>query len=53
MNGRPTEIAHLNGAVAARAASRGIDAPVNTLIARIVGLLEATWPHRVNSVHSG
>jgi 2-dehydropantoate 2-reductase len=53
MNGRPTEIAHLNGAVAARAASHGIDAPVNTLIARIVGLLEATWPRRVNSIHSG
>ena len=29
MNGRPTEIAHLNGAIAARAAARGIDAPVN------------------------
>jgi 2-dehydropantoate 2-reductase len=51
MNGRPTEIAHLNGAIAARAASRGIDAPVNTFIARIVGLLEATWSRRVNSLH--
>ena len=51
MNGRPTEITHLNGAIAARAAKHGIDAPVNTLIARIVSLLEATWPHRVNSLH--
>jgi 2-dehydropantoate 2-reductase len=51
MNGRPTEIAHLNGAIAARAACRGIDAPVNTFIARIVGLLEATWSRRVNSLH--
>jgi 2-dehydropantoate 2-reductase len=52
MNGRPTEITHLNGAIAARAAKHGIDAPVNTLIARIVTLLEATWPRRVNSLHS-
>ncbi len=48
MNGRPTEIAHLNGAIAARAASRGIDAPVNETVSRLIGLLEATWTRRVN-----
>jgi 2-dehydropantoate 2-reductase len=51
MNGRPTEIAQLNGAIAARAAARGIDAPVNAAIARLVGLLEATWTGRVNRLH--
>ena len=51
MNSRRTEIAHLNGAVAARAARHGIAAPANDLIARLVGLLEATWPDRVNAVH--
>jgi 2-dehydropantoate 2-reductase len=52
MNSRRTEIAHLNGAVAARAARHGIPAPANTLIARLVGLLEATWPDRVNALHA-
>lgn len=52
MNGRRTEIAHLNGAVAARAAAHGIDAPVNTLITRLIQLLEATWPRRVSELHS-
>jgi 2-dehydropantoate 2-reductase len=51
MNGRRTEIAQLNGAIAARAADHGIDAPVNALIARLIGLLEATWSRRVNSLH--
>jgi 2-dehydropantoate 2-reductase len=51
MNGRRTEVAHLNGAIAARAAEHDIEAPLNTLIARLIGLLEATWPHRVNSLH--
>jgi 2-dehydropantoate 2-reductase len=51
MNGRPTEIAQLNGAIAARAASRGIDAPVNAAITHLVGLLEATWTGRVNRLH--
>jgi 2-dehydropantoate 2-reductase len=51
MNGRPTEIAHLNGAIAARAAARGVDAPVNTTISRLIGLLEATWTRRVNRLH--
>jgi len=51
MNGRPTEIAHLNGAIAARAAARGVDAPVNTTISRLIGLLEATWARRVNRLH--
>ena len=51
MNGRPTEIAQLNGAIAARAAARGIDAPVNAAIARLVGLLEATWTGRVDRLH--
>jgi 2-dehydropantoate 2-reductase len=52
MNSRRTEIAHLNGAVAARAARHGITAPANTLIARLVGLLEATWPDRVSALHA-
>ena len=51
MNGRPTEIAHLNGAIAARAAARGVDAPVNTTVSRLIGLLEATWAKRVNRLH--
>ena len=51
MNGRPTEIAHLNGAIAARAAARGIDAPVNATVSRLIGLLEATWTGRVNRLH--
>jgi 2-dehydropantoate 2-reductase len=53
MNSRPTEISHLNGAVAARAARHGIAAPANALIARLVGLLEATWPDRVSALHAG
>jgi 2-dehydropantoate 2-reductase len=53
MNGRRTEIAQLNGAIAERAARHGIDAPANALIARLIGLLEATWPRRVNSLHPG
>ena len=51
MNGRPTEIAQLNGAIAERAVRHGIDAPANALIARLIRLLEATWPRRVNSLH--
>jgi 2-dehydropantoate 2-reductase len=51
MNGRRTEIAHLNGAIAERAAARGIDAPVNAAISGLVGLLEATWTDRVNRLH--
>lgn len=51
MNGRRTENAHLNGAIAERAAARGIDAPVNAAISRLVGLLEATWTGRVNRLH--
>jgi len=51
MNGRRTEIAHLNGAIAERAAARGVDAPVNAAISRLVGLLEATWTGRVNRLH--
>jgi 2-dehydropantoate 2-reductase len=51
MSGRPTEIAQLNGAIAARAAAHGIDAPVNAVITRLVGLLEATWTGRVNRLH--
>ncbi|MGH3167961.1 MAG: ketopantoate reductase family protein [Trebonia sp.] len=50
MNGRPTEIAHLNGAIASRAAARGLAAPVNALITQLFGLLEATWPHRVHGL---
>jgi 2-dehydropantoate 2-reductase len=51
MNGRPTEIAHLNGAIAARAAARGIAAPVNATVGRLIGLLEATWGRRVDRLH--
>ena len=51
MNGRPTEIAQLNGAIAARAQAHGIEAPLNALVAQLVGLLEATWPSRVNRLH--
>ena len=51
MNGRPTEIAHLNGAIAARAAACGVDAPVNATVSRLIGLLEATWTGRVNRLH--
>ena len=51
MNGRHTEIAHLNGAIADRAAGARHDAPLNTLITRLVGLLEATWPRRVSRIH--
>jgi len=31
--------------------ARGIDAPVNAAISRLVGLLEATWTGRVNRLH--
>ena len=51
MNGRPTEIAHLNGAIAARAAARGSAAPVNATVSQLIGLLEATWTGRVNRLH--
>jgi 2-dehydropantoate 2-reductase len=51
MNGRPTEIAHLNGAIATRASSHGIQAPLNTLVTQLIGLLEATWPNRVHHLH--
>ena len=51
MNGRPTEIAHLNGEVAARGALHGVDAPLNALITQLIQLLEATWPARVNRLH--
>jgi 2-dehydropantoate 2-reductase len=51
MNGRPTEIAHLNGAIAARAGARDIAAPVNATVSQLIGLLEATWPGRVNRLH--
>jgi 2-dehydropantoate 2-reductase len=51
LNGRPTEIAHLNGAIAYRARAHGIPAPANALITQLVGLLEATRPRRVTSIH--
>jgi 2-dehydropantoate 2-reductase len=51
MSGRPTEIAHLNGAIADRAAALGIDAPVNATVTRLIGLLEATWASRVSRLH--
>jgi 2-dehydropantoate 2-reductase len=51
MNGRPTEIAHLNGAIATRGAAYGIETPLNSLVTQLIGLLEATWPRRVNRLH--
>jgi len=51
MNGRPTEIAHLNGAIASRAQAHGIEAPLNALITQLIQLLEATWPRRVTRLH--
>jgi 2-dehydropantoate 2-reductase len=51
MNGRPTEIAHLNGAIASRARAHGIEAPLNALITQLIQLLEATWPRRVTRFH--
>ena len=51
MNGLLMEIVHLNGAVAARAQSHGIEAPLNTLVTQLIGLLEATWPRRVTRLH--
>lgn len=50
--GRPTEIAHLNGAVASRASAHGLAAPANALLTQLVKLLEATHSRRVTSVHS-
>ena len=50
LNGRPTEIAHLNGAIASRAQVHGVPAPANTLVTQLVGLLEATFPRRVTSI---
>jgi 2-dehydropantoate 2-reductase len=50
LNGRPTEIAHLNGAIAARAAAHGLPAPVNALITQLVGLLEVTRDKRVTTI---
>ncbi|HEY6787236.1 MAG TPA: ketopantoate reductase C-terminal domain-containing protein [Trebonia sp.] len=51
LNGRPTEIAHLNGAIAVRALVLGIPAPANTLITQLVQLLEATHDRRVTAIH--
>jgi 2-dehydropantoate 2-reductase len=51
LNGRPTEIAHLNGAIAARAVSHGLAAPANTVITALVELLEVTRDRRVTAVH--
>jgi 2-dehydropantoate 2-reductase len=52
LNGRPTEIAHLNGAIASRAAAHGLAAPANTLITALVELLEATRDRRVTAIHA-
>jgi 2-dehydropantoate 2-reductase len=52
LNGRPTEIAHLNGAVASRAVTHGLAAPANSLITSLVELLEATRDRRVTSIHA-
>jgi 2-dehydropantoate 2-reductase len=47
LRGRPTEIASINGALAAEATRLGIDAPVNRLLAQLVAALEATAALRV------
>jgi 2-dehydropantoate 2-reductase len=52
LNGRPTEIAHINGAIASRAAAHGLAAPANALITQFVGLLEATRERRVTAIHA-
>ncbi len=52
LNGRLTEIAHLNGAIASRAVSHGLAAPANTLITQLVQLLEATREQRVTTIHA-
>ena len=52
LNGRPTEIAHLNGAIASRAVAQGIAAPANTVITALVELLEATRDRRVTAIHA-
>jgi 2-dehydropantoate 2-reductase len=51
LNGRPTEIAHINGAIASRALAHGLSAPVNTAITQFVGLLEVTRDQRVTAIH--
>jgi ketopantoate reductase len=48
LNGRPTEIAHLNGAIASRAQVHGVPAPANALITQLVYFLEASRPRRVD-----
>ncbi len=52
MNGRATEVGHLNGAIASRAVAHGLEAPLNALITQLIHLLEATWPRRVNRLHA-
>ncbi len=48
---RPTEIDYLNGAVVRRGARHDIPTPVNTVIAHLVRLAEATRSERVTSLH--
>jgi 2-dehydropantoate 2-reductase len=52
LNGRPTEIGHLNGAIATRAVAHGLAAPANAVITQLIGLLEATHERRVESLHA-
>jgi len=52
LNGRPTEIAHLNGAIASRAVAHSLAVPANALITQLVGLLEATHDRRVTAIHA-
>jgi 2-dehydropantoate 2-reductase len=47
LSGRETEIAALNGEVAARGAALGVPTPVNTLLTRLVAALTLARPHRV------
>jgi 2-dehydropantoate 2-reductase len=50
LNGRPTEIDHLNGAIGERATRYGLAAPNNRLIAQIIRLLEATRDSRIEAL---
>jgi 2-dehydropantoate 2-reductase len=47
MNGRPTEIDVINGAVVRKGAEHGIPTPVNTLLTELIKALEATRSARI------
>ncbi len=53
LNGRATEIGHLNGEIARRGARHGIPTPHNWLLLHLVRMLAATRPWRVATVAGG